>query len=53
MKKSGAKDHKPAARGRKYIPPRIVEYGKVRELTTGGSGHANEKAQGQPAKKRP
>jgi hypothetical protein len=44
MKKPGANDSESATRGKKYSPPKIVEYGKVRALTTGGSGIPAEMA---------
>lgn len=36
-----------------YVSPRLREYGKVRDLTTGGSGTVSEGATGQDKKKFP
>ena len=40
-RESGAPGKKP------YEPPRLVRYGTIKELTTGGSSNANEASQGQ------
>jgi hypothetical protein len=49
--RNGAQTQRAGTR-RRYLTPRLVEYGAVRELTAGGSGKASESQQGQ-AKPRP
>jgi hypothetical protein len=50
------KDTESRQGGKAYRKPRLTRYGSLRELTTGGSQHANEDAQGEGVdnnKKRP
>ena len=38
---------------KEYASPKLVRYGRVRELTTGGSGTANEDSASELRKRRP
>lgn len=36
----------PPAAKKAYRPPRVAKYGKLKDLTTGGTGNANEGSAG-------
>lgn len=43
MNSNGKLEYLISESGKKYVPPKLIEFGKVRELTTGGSGVPPEK----------
>ncbi len=45
------RDRNPQQQRRMYQPPRLMTYGAVRELTTGGSGKASETNAGEGEKR--
>ena len=44
-------DHNAASNSRKYETPKLVSYGQLRAVTTGGTAHAVESSPGVSAKR--